>query len=120
MCIRDSDLTDVLPPNWSYDAGSAQITGTGELSPGGQVEPTVTEAATGDQLVWTNLGGIDGNETIVVEFTATPEVGAAIEPGIGVAHENDASAIGEDTSGATASGDGPYTDEDSATGTLDV
>lgn len=112
------DLDDVLPPNWTYESGSAQVTGTGNLTPGGSVEPAVTEDPDGDRLSWRALGDLDGGETIVVDFRATPKVKAAIDPGVGVAHLNEASAEGEDTSGARASAEGPYADSDTATGTL--
>lgn len=118
--LNGVDLTDVLPLNWTYDAGSAQVTGTGNLTPGGQVEPGITADPAGDKLSWPNLGDLDGGETIVVNFTATPKPAAAINPGTGVPHLNDASATGEDTSGADASADGPYADSDDATATLDV
>lgn len=110
------DLNDTLPSNWSYVAGSAQVSGTGALTPGGQVEPTITGG--GAQLSWENLGDLDGGETIVVEFEAEPSAQAAIDPGIGVAHPNAAEASGEDTSGAGASADGDYADDDDATATL--
>lgn len=108
------DVHDVLPNNWSYDAGSAQITGTGNLTPGGQVEP----ALSGQNLDWSNVADLDGGETVVIDFTATPAPAAAINPGVGVAHTNTASASGQDTSGATGDSTGPYSGSDDATGTL--
>ena len=110
------DLDDVLPDNWSYVAGSAQVSGTGALTPGGQVEPTISGG--GAQLRWDNLGELDGGETIVVEFEAEPSAQAAIDPGVGVAHLNDADATGQDSSGAGASAAGAYADGDGATATL--
>lgn len=114
------DASDVLPRNWTYVAGSAQITGTGTLTPGGQIEPAITPAASGDTLSWTNLGSIVSGETIVISFDARPETSAAIEPGPGAVHVNDVTVTGEDTSGATGNLDGPYSDDDDATADLQV
>ncbi|MFN8141001.1 MAG: isopeptide-forming domain-containing fimbrial protein [Solirubrobacterales bacterium] len=114
------DLTDTLPPNWTYVPNSAQITGTGTLTPGGQVNPTITQNPTGDVLVWSNIANLVGVQNAVVSFNAIPEPEAAIDPGLTNPHVNEAEAIGEDTSGATASGDGPYTDDDDATATLET
>ena len=112
------DLTDTLPKNWTYEAGSAVIGGTGTLTPGGQVEPSITTDADGDLLSWSNLGDLAGGETLIVDFEATPDVAAALDPGVSQAHLNDATAVGEDGSGATGSADGPYADDDDATATL--
>lgn len=112
------DLTDTLPPNWTYQPGSAQITGTGTLTPGGQVEPVIAPSPTGDILVWSNIANLVGVQNAVVSFNAIPGPQAAVDPGLSNPHVNEAEAVGEDTSGATASGDGPYADDDDATATL--
>ena len=114
------DASDVLPRNWTYVSGSAQITGTGTLTPGGQVDPAVTPAASGDTLSWANLGSIVSGETIVISFDARPEASAAVDPGQGPVHVNDVTVTGEDTSGATGNLDGPYSDDDDATADLQV
>lgn len=118
--LRSVDATDVLPKNWTYVAGSAQVSGTGTLTPGGQVDPTVTADPDGDSLLWSNLGSIAGGQTIVVSFDATPQSGAALDPGEGAVHVNDVDAAGEDASGATGSAAGPYTGSDDATADLQV
>lgn len=112
------DLTDTLPPNWTYVPGSAQITGSGDLTPGGQVEPTITTAATGDVLTWDDIADLTGVANVIVEFSAVPQPQAAVDPGLDDPHVNDAEAIGEDSSGATGSGEGPYEDSDDATADL--
>jgi len=116
--LRDVDLTDVLPPNWTYQAGSAQFTGSGTLTPGGQVDPTVTTAATGDTLAWSDIADLDGGQNVIVDFSAVPQPQAAVNPGLTDPHVNDAEASGVDTSGAGASADSAYEDEDDATATL--
>ena len=118
--LQSIDATDVLPKNWSYVAGSAQVTGTGTLTPGGQIDPSITTDPSGDTLVWNNLGSIVSGQTIVVTFDAEPNSNAAIDPGQGAVHVNDVTASGEDVSGATASADGPYSDDDDATADLQV
>ncbi len=116
------DLTDALPANWSYVAGSAQISGTGDLTPGGQVDPAASGGPGAPQLVWSDLADLEGGETVIVEFEAEPSPLAAINPGTGAANANlnDASAVGQDGSGAVGSADGPYSDSDDATATLAV
>lgn len=118
--LKGVDLTDTLPPNWTYVPNSAQITGSGTLTPGGQVEPTVVPAATGDVLMWTDIADLVGDaQNVIVEFDAIPGDRAVLDPGLDPeAHVNDAEATGEDTSGAGGSADGPYQDDDDATATL--
>ena len=118
--LRNVDASDVLPKNWSYVPNSAQVTGTGTLTPGGQVNPTITTNPNGDRLLWNDLGTITGGQTIVVTFDAEPSSNAAIDPGEGAVHVNDVTAGGEDVTGATASADGPYSDDDDATADLQV
>lgn len=114
------DLEDTLPPNWTYVPGSAQITGSGTLTPGGQIEPVITASPAGDLLTWTNLADLQGVQNVVVSFNATPEPEAAVDPGLSNPHVNNASSTGEDTSGATASASGPYADSDEASATLEA
>ena len=116
--LNGVDVTDTLPNNWAYVPGSAQITGTGTLTPGGQVEPTISGGGT--TLDWANLGDLAGAENLVIEFQAEPSPQAAIDPGLNDPHVNDAAAVGEDTSGATASAAGPYADDDDASADLDT
>lgn len=118
--LRGVDLTDTLPPNWRYVPGSAQITGSGTLTPGGQVDPTVVSNPSGDVLTWNNIANLTGVQNVIVSFTAVPQPEAAVDPGLSNPHVNNAKATGEDTSGATGSRDGPYEDEDEATATLEA
>ncbi|MEN3279136.1 MAG: hypothetical protein V7607_276 [Solirubrobacteraceae bacterium] len=99
------DVTDTLPPNWRYDAGSATIGGT-------PVEPTVTPAPGGDQLRWDDaVASLAPGANAVIAYTATPRLAAAVTPGTGTPHVNSATVAGvEDGSGATADGGGSYSD----------
>jgi len=65
------DVTDSLPAGWTYDAGSAVITGAAPADD----EPTVTTDAGASVLVWT-VGDLAAGATVTVEFTATPGPGA--------------------------------------------
>lgn len=97
------DVTDTLPPNWTYTAGSARIGGV-------PVEPTITPAPGGDGLRWDDVAAsLAPSTNLVIAYTATPKLAAAITPGTGVPHVNSATVAGvEDASGATADGGGSY------------
>jgi uncharacterized repeat protein (TIGR01451 family)/fimbrial isopeptide formation D2 family protein len=104
------DALDTLPPNWTYDTGSARVRVAGGLST--QVEPTTITSSGGVQtLTWTNLGSLDAGQTVVVTYTATPALAAATtSPGAGlsVAHTNGVSTTWEDATAATGSSSGLY------------
>jgi uncharacterized repeat protein (TIGR01451 family)/fimbrial isopeptide formation D2 family protein len=113
---RDVEVTDTLPANWSYAAGSAT------LSPGGAVEPTVTRAAGGDRLAWT-VASLAPGASVTVAYNATPSTDAADTPGLGAqAHVNSAQVTSaRDAAGNSGNADGPYgTPADDATATLEL
>ena len=112
----DVEVTDRLPANWSYAAGSAT------LSSGGALEPDVTRAASGDTLVW-DVGSLAPGASVTVAYRATPSPDAADTPGTGAqAHVNRALVTSAtDEAGNTGNADGPYrTPEDDATATLEL
>ncbi len=98
------DIDDLLPPDWDYVAGSAQ------LNPGGQVEPTVSADPSGERLVWSNAADLAPGQNLVIDFAATPRITAASGTGFGPAspHINTASADFRDGAGAAASAAGNY------------
>lgn len=104
--------TDTLPPNWTYDTGSANVAVAGAA--GTPVEPAATTDASGNQvLTWTDLGTAPatGTKTIVITFTATPKnPEAAVAPGVGsgVPHTNTVSTTAKDATGATGNLTGAY------------
>jgi large repetitive protein len=110
------DVRDVLPANWDYVAGSASF------APGGAVEPTIVEAATGDTLTWLDVADLGPGEEIVLTFRARPTLAAATDPGSGASSPNvnaaEASAV--DASGAGASADGDYDAGDDADAILEL
>ena len=106
----DTVVRDVLPPDWTYNPGSTSITG----ATGG--DPAVAPNASGDVLTW-NFNGqvIQPGASVVITFTATPQLPARANPPVQV---NDADAKTKDASGAGGNHSGPYEDEDDAKATL--
>ncbi|MBK8294230.1 MAG: DUF11 domain-containing protein [Solirubrobacterales bacterium] len=106
----DTVVNDVLPPAWTYDAGSTSITGATTA------EPSVATNPAGDKLTW-NFSGqtIQPGSSVVITFTATPQLAARANPPV---QTNDSDANSKDSSGNPGNADGPYTDEDDAKATL--
>jgi uncharacterized repeat protein (TIGR01451 family) len=97
---RNVDVTDVLPPGWTYVPGTAQLAAA----------PVADPAITGPSLFWNNLTDLAAGATRVLTFQATPTTQAALTTGVGPSnpHVANASMRWEDVSGATASQAGPY------------
>lgn len=98
------DVTDTLPPNWEYVAGTARVV----VSGGGaqSIEPTVA----GRLLTWSDLGSIANGESVVVTYSAVPTPAVVADPGVGasVPHVNTARGTGVDASDAIGNATGPY------------
>jgi uncharacterized repeat protein (TIGR01451 family)/fimbrial isopeptide formation D2 family protein len=106
----DSAVLDVLPPDWTYDAGSTAITGATTA------EPSVITDPGGDKLAWDFTGQtIAPGATVTITFTATPGVAAKLNP---PAQTNSASASTFDASGSDRNASGPYTGSDTAQANL--
>ncbi|MEO7262447.1 MAG: hypothetical protein ABI047_14510 [Jatrophihabitantaceae bacterium] len=101
--------TDTLPPNWSYDAGSARVSVAG--GPAMTLEPNVTSAGAVQTLSWTGLGTLNPTAVLTIAFTATPQPGVSGSPGVGlvVNHTNSATSSAQDATGASGNGAGSYT-----------
>lgn len=101
--------TDTLPPNWSYDAGSARVSVAG--GPASAVEPAVSAAGAVQTLSWAGLGTLNPAAVLTIAFTATPQPGVSGSPGVGLAvnHTNSATSTSQDATGASANGAGSYT-----------
>jgi uncharacterized repeat protein (TIGR01451 family) len=101
--------TDTLPPNWSYDAGSARVSVAG--GPASVLEPTVSSSGAVQTLSWTGLGALNPTAALTIAFTATPQPGVSGAPGVGLAisHTNTATSTAQDATGASANGAGAYT-----------
>lgn len=125
-------ISDVLPPNWEFDAGSAQIN-RGNAGFVALADPSIVTASAVQTLTWdaatvapstpalpaASGSPSDPTRTIVVRFTATPTTAALTDPGVtqpgpvAVPHVNTLSATTTDTSGETANESGSYTGPDS-------
>ncbi len=66
--------------------------------------------AAGQTLDWSDVADLAAGASFELRFTAAPTAGAASDPGAGSAvdHVNTASATGDDASGRSANGSGPY------------
>jgi len=99
-------VADVLPPNWSYTAGTGQVQG-----PSGSTtttDPTVVPSASGDTLTWSGLPNLQPNQSDTISYTAVPGPNVPSNPGVGptVLHTNTATvATATDATGATGNGD---------------
>ncbi len=102
------DASDVLPPNWTYDAGSAQVSVAG--GPTVVINPGISMSAGVQTLTWTNLGTLLAGQSIVINLTSTPQPAATTTPGSGasVKHVNTVSTSADDATGASANGSGSY------------
>jgi uncharacterized repeat protein (TIGR01451 family)/fimbrial isopeptide formation D2 family protein len=103
------DATDTLPPNWTYDAGSATI--VFPTGPNGHADPTITPNASGDVLYWGTLGRLTPGQHVTITYQATPSLAAQTTPGTGPTnpHTNTVFSTWTDDSGATGTLSGPYT-----------
>ena len=101
--------TDTLPPNWSYDTGTARVSVAG--GPALAVEPTVASAGGVQTLSWTGLGTLNPAAVLTIALSATPQAGVSGSPGVGLAvnHTNSATATAQDATGASGNGAGSYT-----------
>ncbi len=107
------NVHDVLPANWSYDAGSASF------APGGAIAPVITPHATGDELAWATGQDLAPGASIVLTFSATPSLQALLTaPGPGP-NVNTADTNAKDEAGNSGNASGPYAaGPDPATATL--
>jgi large repetitive protein len=101
-------VTDTLPANWTYDPGSAQVVLNG--GPAGQLDPATSLAGSVQTLTWAGLGSLPAGTNLTINYTATPQSGAAGTPGVGstVNHTNTATATTQDATGATGNAAGSY------------
>lgn len=100
---------DTLPPNWTYDVGSAQVVVNG--GPASQVDPSVSTASGVQTVTWSGLGNLPTGTSLVINYTATPQAGVTGTPGVGLSvnHTNSAVSSAQDATGASGNASGPYT-----------
>ena len=106
---HDLDVTDVLPADWTYLDGSAELDGVAIGDP----------AISGQSLTWDDLvASLAPGASRVLTFQATPQTAARTNPNPHVAQ---ASVNWEDVTGATADAGGAYhAGDDPAQGVLAV
>jgi uncharacterized repeat protein (TIGR01451 family)/fimbrial isopeptide formation D2 family protein/LPXTG-motif cell wall-anchored protein len=99
---------DTLPANWTYDAGSAQVSVNG--GPPSQVEPTVVTSSGVQSLTWTGLGNLAAGTSLTIVYTATPQPSVFGAPGVGLSvnQTNTATSNAQDATGATGNSAGSY------------
>ncbi len=99
---------DTLPANWTYDAGSAQVSVND--GPGNAVEPAVGTAGAVQALTWADFGTLPAGTSALITFTATPGVGVLGDPGVGLSidHLNSATSTAQDATGASGNATGSY------------
>ena len=73
------DVVDTLPPNWTYNTGSAKVTISGGSTT--QVDPTTIS---GQTLTWTDLADLADGKTLTITLTATPGPNVVTSPGVGL------------------------------------
>lgn len=99
---------DTLPPNWTYDGGSATVAVNGGAAT--PVDPNVTTNGNTQTMTFENLASLDGGQSLVITYTATPGADVATSPGVGhsVDQTNTVSPTGTDPTGATSSAGGSF------------
>lgn len=102
-------LADVLPPNWTFVAGSAVVTAPGPVV---TPQPTVSSVSPPavQTLTWSNLGPLAAAQSLTVTIRTIPGPLVVTAPGVGsgTPHVNSAQAGAEDPTGATGNRDGSY------------
>ena len=109
--------SDLLPPNWTYVDGSAQVSVGG--APATQREPVGIVAGDSVRLSWSSLAVLDPGESLTITYRAVPGPGVVTSPGVGasVAHTNTAVASAKDATGAPGNLAGSYTSADATAAT---
>jgi uncharacterized repeat protein (TIGR01451 family)/fimbrial isopeptide formation D2 family protein len=95
------NVTDTVPADWSYVAGSAKVGGVTVADP----------SQSGQTLTWTDLvASLGHGASAVLTFEETPTIQAALTYGIGPSnpYQVSASDTWQDSTGATADADGSY------------
>jgi uncharacterized repeat protein (TIGR01451 family)/fimbrial isopeptide formation D2 family protein len=109
-------ITDTLPPNWTYTAGTAKFNGS--AAP----DPTITTNAGGDTLEWT-VPSLAAASSVTITYDAKPLLAAETNPGTGVEANVNTALISAatDEGGNSGNEEGPYgTPPDTAKATLGV
>jgi uncharacterized repeat protein (TIGR01451 family) len=101
------DVTDVLPPNWEFIAGTSSV--TVGANPPVVTDPTVAGPATARRLDW-SVGPLLASQSFTITFQARPTASVVSSPGVGSSfpHTNTATAAVTDLTGASGNVDRLY------------
>ena len=75
---KNVTVTDTLPRDWDYVAGSSNFT------VGGSANPTITADPSGDQLVWATTATLAPGASTILTYTAKPTLASATSIGTGM------------------------------------
>ncbi len=109
---RNAEVTDTLPANWIYDAGSTTID---TVAAG---DPTIA----GQVLTWSSLPDLVPTDSFTITYTAHPDASVTwtgANTGSAVDYTNNATVTVDDVSGSNGNLDGVYTDSTSETVHID-
>ncbi|MGB9348017.1 MAG: hypothetical protein WCA90_18435, partial [Ilumatobacteraceae bacterium] len=114
-----TQITDTLPPNWTYVANSAEVT----LPTAGtqQIEPTTGSGCVGADLCWPGLVDLAPGQTVSLTYLSVPGPNVVNTPGVGAAtpHVNSATATAADGGGYAGNLSGPYASTSTASTRID-
>jgi large repetitive protein len=102
----DVSASDILPPSWFYDQGSAEVSVAG--GPAQQIDPTLKPVQ--HRLDWTGLGPLAPDASLTITYLATPTQAVVSDPGVGLS-VNQTNAVlpaAQDATGASDNATGPY------------
>ena len=105
------EVTDTLPVNWLYVAGSARVSVNG--GPAVADEPTIVSALGRTILRWTDTANLLTGQKVSVTYRAVAQPGVVTAPGVGAAipQTNTANSFGLDGTGEFGNKVGPYGDK---------
>ena len=105
VAAKNLKVSDILPPNWEYVAGSAEFSGGHKEVPtqSGSLEP-------GRELTWSTSIELAAGASTILTYQAKPTLAAESNPGSGAGHpnKNSASATVLDAQSNPEDAEGPF------------
>jgi uncharacterized repeat protein (TIGR01451 family)/fimbrial isopeptide formation D2 family protein len=105
VAAKNLKVSDILPPNWEYIAGSAEFSGGHKEVPtqSGSLEP-------GKELTWSTSIELAAETSTTLTYQAKPTPAAETNPGSGAGHpnKNTATATVLDAQGNPEDAEGPF------------
>jgi uncharacterized repeat protein (TIGR01451 family) len=72
------DIVDLLPPNWTYSATASVLPQRCDVAP----VVLVDDATSTQAITWSDMCDLAPGQELIVTFTATPQLAAALTPGL--------------------------------------